>query len=124
MILLLVAVAIATLVACEVALRLPLGRILTTLSGSAKQAMKVLSSKKISDTWKEKMLPVYAGRIMKASLSLFVCLIAIALPVVVIASLVTGSVATGSALLMQPLYLVEMIAIGVVYIWVRAKVLA
>ncbi len=121
---LLIAVAVATIIACEIALRLPLARVLQTLTGSAKKVMHVIGSSQISDTWKEKTVPAYAGRIMIASLSLFGCLLAIAIPVVIIAALATGSLAEGSAALMRPLILLEMIVIGAGYIWLKAKVLA
>ncbi len=119
-----VAIAIGTLVACEVALRLPLGRILATLTGSSRRAAEVVGSKRISDTWKERMLPVYARRIMTSSLGLFGCLLLIALPVVAVAAAVTGSLVAGSATLMQPVPLLMMIALGVAYVWMRTKVLA
>lgn len=121
MLFLVIVVAIATVVACEVALRLPLVSTVSKLTGAAKRAMKVVRSPNISDIWKEKMVPIYAGRIMTASLVFFACLVAIALPAVLIASLATGSLAAGSALLMQPLYLLEMVVVGAGYIWLRTK---
>lgn len=110
-----------TLVACEIALRLPLGRVLTTLRTTPRKAARVVGSKRISDDWKEKVLPRYAGQIMGASLLLFVCLIAIALPVIILASVVTGSLGAGSAALLKPLVLVEMIVLGAGYVALRRR---
>ncbi len=120
----LLAIAVATIVACEVALRSPLIRMLSTLTGSARKAGSVVRSDRISDHWKEKVLLTYALRIMGASLGLLLCLIAIAIPVVLAASVVEGSLAAGSALLLRPLPLVLMIAVGVVWIWGRRRLTA
>lgn len=110
-----------TILACEVALRLPLGTVLETLRDTPRKAARVVGSKRISDEWKEKVLPRYAGQIMKASLLLLACLVAIALPVIVLATLATGSVAAGSAALLRPLVLLEMIVIGAGYVALRRR---
>jgi len=118
---LLIAVAAATLVACEIALRLPLARTLARLSGAARKAVAVVRSPGISDTWKERSLPAYAGRIMTASVVLFGCLLAIAVPVLAAAALATGSLAAGAAALMRPLVLLEMLVLGIGYVWLRTR---
>lgn len=117
----LLAVGAATVVACEIALRTPLLRTLNSLSGSARKAASLLKSKRISDHWKERMLPAYARRILSASLLLFACLVAIAAPVVLAAMLVTGSLEAGSLYLLRPLPLVLMILVGVAWIWGRRR---
>lgn len=114
--------AVGTVLACEIALRLHPERSLITLSRMAGRSLAVLRSSAISDGWKEKVLPAYAGRIMKASLSLFGCLVLIIAPLLAIAVLATGSLTGGGAVLMRPLVLVLMIAVGVGYVLIRRKV--
>lgn len=115
------AICVATLVACEIAWRLPLGESLQTLSGTAKRALTVMAAKSISDHWKERILPVYAGRIMKASLLLFACLLAIVLPMVAIVSLATRSLLETGTVLLRPIPLILMVAVGLAYVWLRRK---
>lgn len=115
------ALAAATLLACEVALRLPFGRIVAALNSNSWRAVEVVGSAQISDHWKERILPVYAWRILKASLGLFACLAAIVAPLVLVMALVTGSVAAASALLMRPLALLLMTGVGVGYVWLRLR---
>lgn len=110
-----------TLVACEIARALPLGRVLGTLRDTPRKAAHVVRSARISDEWKEKVLPAYAGQILKASLLLLACLVAIALPVLLMALLITGSPGAASAALLGPLALVEMIGLGAGYVALRRR---
>ncbi len=110
-----------TLAACEIALRLSLGTVLGQLGGTGRKAVHVLGCAAISDDWKEKVLPVYAWRILKASLALFGCLLAIAAPVVILAALAAGSLAAGSAELMRPLPLAAMIVVGAGHVLLRRR---
>ena len=116
-----IVLAVATVLACEIALRLPLVKSLTTLSRTAGRAKTVVTSSAISDTWKERVLPAYAGRILTSSLLLFACLVAIAVPVVIAAALATGSIGAGSAALLEIGPLIVMIAVGVAYISLRRR---
>ncbi len=116
------AIAAATILACEIALRLPLGRLVATLNASSRRAVEVVGARAISDHWKERVLPAYAFRILKASIGVFLCLLAIALPVVAIVALVTGSLDTATAALMRLGPLVFMTALGVGYVWLRLKI--
>lgn len=115
------AIAAATILACEVALRLPLRRIMAGFNANAARAVAVVGSGAISDHWKEKVLPVYAWRIMKGSVLFFLCLIAIAVPVFAVMALVTGSPGAATAALMRPLPLIFMTALGVAYVWARLR---
>ena len=115
------AIACGTVLACEIALRLHPERSLSTLSRTAGRATSVLRSSAISDVWKERVLPAYSGRIMRASLVLLVSLLLIIAPLAVLAALATGSLVRGGEVLLQPVPLVLMIVVGAVYIIVRRK---
>lgn len=118
------AIAAATVLACEVGFRLPLGSVLATLTGSSWRAIGIVGSDRISDHWKERILPVYAWRILKASIGLFLCLLAIMLPLVLIAVLLTGSPETATALLMRPDVLALVSVLGIAYVWLRLRIAA
>lgn len=63
---------IAPAVVCvvELMVRLPLRASMNGLTHYPPKALHLILSSKISDHWKEKVLPVYAGKIMRASLVL------------------------------------------------------
>ena len=61
---------------CEVLLRLPFGLSLARFMKLIVKAKLALSSKRISDTWKEKILPVYAAQILYNSTLVFVIVLA------------------------------------------------
>lgn len=115
---------LGTIAAVEIAIRLPLGRTLASLKRVSRRSMWVVSSKRISDDWKEKALPAYAGRMFGGSLRLFGILLAIATPVVALAAVTTGSLAEGSAVLLRPLALGLMIAVGIGYVTLRRRWMA
>lgn len=110
-----------TILACEIALRLPLPRVLGTLRHMPGKAARVIRSPRISDDWKEKVLPLYAARIMTASLGLLACLVAIALPVLLLTALVTGGLGSASAALLRLPVLAEMLLLSIAYIFLRRR---
>jgi ABC-type enterochelin transport system permease subunit len=59
--------AILCAVVVEFAARLPLGDALRSIASAGNRAFEVITSRSISDHWKEKVLLVYSGRMMRAS---------------------------------------------------------
>ena len=80
----LLAISLITIVAVELFLRLPLGRQVGELSTVLRKVSRVLTSKAISDHWKEKVLLHYAGAIALATLRIGAILAAVVLVVVVL----------------------------------------
>ena len=76
---------IGTIIVVECFIRSPLSRLALGLVDLLKKIMGVLRSSSISDHWKEKVLPVYAGRLFLNSISLFFWVVLALLPLVVIA---------------------------------------
>lgn len=120
----LLAVVVATVLACEVALRSPLVRLLGTLTRTSRKAAAVIASRRISDHWKERALPALAWRLMKASVGLLLWLVAVALPVIAAASLALGSLAEGTAYLVRPGPLVLVMVVGIAWIAGRRRLAA
>ena len=116
-----VVVAIGTVLAVEIALRSPLLRALRRLKVLSRKAGSVVLSQRISDHWKERVLPAYAGRIMSASLGMFLWLVAVAAPLVASVALVFGSLAEGSAFLLRPVPLVLVTVVGIAWIAGRTR---
>lgn len=57
--------AIATVVAVEIALRTPLSKTVSRWQATAARAMRVVSSRVVSDHWKEIVIPTYALRMLQ-----------------------------------------------------------
>lgn len=68
----------------EVVLRLPFFRVLRELEGILRKAMRVVRARSVSDHWKEKVVPAYAGRMFTATLRLAALLLAVGVPAVVL----------------------------------------
>ena len=77
------AIVAATIVSVAAFLRMPFLRLTFDIVEAARKSFHVVSSSRISDHWKGKILPRYAGRIFKDSIVLLSCLLALALPIVV-----------------------------------------
>ena len=115
------AIVVATVIACELALRLPLVTSVATMNATAGRALRVVRAPRVSDHWKERILPAYAGRLMKASLLLLASVLAIVLPVVLVVTLATGSLGETGAVLLRPVPLGLMIAVGAGYLALRRR---
>lgn len=71
---LLPAILLSGAAAVELFFRLPFLAQVEAINGGALKALDVVRSRRISDHWKERVLPAYAGRILRASLLLGVLL--------------------------------------------------
>ena len=84
---------------------------------------KTLRSSKISDHWKEKVLPVYAGRMFLLSLTLFVLLIAALVPMAVAAWIGDSMGYSVSTALSGMAGIAGSTVIALVYLMVRKRVI-
>lgn len=75
---------LTSVLAVEVALRLPLSTTLSRLAKHGQRAAHILRSSRISDHWKEKAIPKHAFRIFKASLQLLVFLVLVLAPFIIL----------------------------------------
>ena len=115
------AIVAATVIACEIALRLPLVTSVATMSATAGRALRVMRAPRVSDHWKERILPAYAGRLLKASLLLLASVLGIVLPVVLVVTLATGSLAETGVVSLRPVPLGLMIAGWAGYLALRRR---
>ncbi|PWE32979.1 hypothetical protein DDZ14_07770 [Maritimibacter sp. 55A14] len=65
---------VITVLLVELLLRLPLLAEARAVAATARRAAHVVGARGISDHWKEKAVPAYAGRMLRASLMLLVWL--------------------------------------------------
>lgn len=112
---------VATAIACEVALHLPFRQTIETMLGTLQRSMRVIVSKRISDHWKETVLPVYSIRLFKASI-LFLALIAVFLmPFAAGGFLFLGGIKDLVAAMSEWPVIAIMTALACVYLWLRVK---
>jgi hypothetical protein len=114
-------VIVAAVLASEAFLRLPLIDRIKTVSATAQKAMRVLKSSRISDHWKERILPAYALRIGLGSVTFFGLLLAGLLPVLLAGLIFPGGLALWAEELMRPLVIAVLCAVSLAYIWARLK---
>ena len=76
--------AIATVLVVECFLRTPFLRRVGDFGSINQSIFRVLRSSSISDHWKEKILPVYAGRLFRLSLTVFGLLLVCLAPAMVL----------------------------------------
>lgn len=120
MILNLAVLAVTSAIATEIALKCAWADRFATFADSMARAMKTLRSKRISDHFKEKMLPVYGVRGLRASLTVLVYL---ALSLSPFAVLLLGARLAGLSVdLFSLLSLVVMAVASIAYAVVRTRV--
>ena len=109
------------IVASEILLRLPLMRQVSIIVGTAQRSAATVRSKRISDHWKEVVLPAYSLRIAGRSLLFFLLLCFVALPVALIGVMTPGGMGYWLELLMRPLAIAVLCICSVLYIFVRSR---
>ncbi len=114
-------VIVAAILASEALLRLPIMAKIKDVSEISQKAMRVLKSGRISDHWKERVLPVYAKRIGFGSVAFFVLLCLGLLPVLVAGLIYPDGLAAWAEALMRPLVILVLCAVSLGYIWIRLR---
>jgi hypothetical protein len=114
---------LSAILASELILRLPLLQTIGKARVAAAKSARLLQSRRVSDHWKERMLPVYAGVIARNSLVFFGLLCAAILPVVLIGLGYPGGPAGWIAALMRPVNLMMLFGLSVLYLVVRTRLI-
>jgi len=114
-------VLIAGVLASEALLRLPLLSTIQRVSLTAKKSGAVLSSKRISDHWKERVLPRYSLVIGRGSVLFFLMLCLALLPVALLGLIYPGGLSAWAEALMRPLVILVLCVVSIGYIVVRSK---
>ena len=110
---------VAAVLATELLLRLPLLPTIRRATSAAAKSQKLLKSKRISDHWKERLLPYYALVIGRNSVFFFVLLCAAILPVVLIGLTDPAGIAGWGASLLQPRNLIGLVILSLGYVMLR-----
>jgi len=112
---------LAAVLASELLLRLPLPETIRRANGAARKSARLLQSRRISDHWKEKMLPAYAMTIAANSLLFFALLCVVVLPVVLIGFSDPGGMGGWLAALVQPVNIAVLCAVSILYVILRSR---
>lgn len=107
--------------ASELFLRLPLIRQIQDVLGTAKRSAATLRSKRISDHWKEVVLPAYSVRIAGRSILFFLLLCLAVLPVALIGLFAPGGFDHWLEFLLRPLAIAILCICSIFYIFVRTR---
>lgn len=115
-------VLVAAVLASEAFLRLPLLPVIRRVTETARKSQRVLGSKRISDHWKEKILPSYSWVIGKGSVQFFVMLMLALAPVALLGLVFPGGMTAWGAVLVRPVVMLVLCLASIAYIWLRLKV--
>ncbi|MBW0008177.1 MAG: hypothetical protein JO335_10755 [Sphingomonas sp.] len=113
--------AAAAMAASELFLRLPLMRQVNVVLGTARRSAAILGSKRISDHWKEVVLPAYSLRIAGASILFFLLLCLAVLPVVLVGLFAPGGLAHWMEFLLRPFAIAVLCICSIFYVLVRTR---
>ncbi len=111
----------AGVLASEAFLRLPLIPTIQRVTHTAQKSGKILSSKRISDHWKERVLPRYSLVIGKGSILFFLMLCLALLPVALLGFVYPGGIGAWAEELLRPLVIVVLCAVSIGYIAIRVR---
>jgi hypothetical protein len=112
----------ASVLASEAFLRLPFVAQISRVTKTAQKSGRVLRSKRISDHWKERVLPTYSWVIGKGSVTFFVMLCLALAPVALLGLVFPGGMAAWGAALLRLEVILGLCILSLVYIWLRLKV--
>lgn len=115
--------AIGAIAASELFLRLPIMQHLATVGAVSRKSMKVLGAKRVSDHWKEKVLPAYSLRLAKGAVLFFFFLVLALLPVVIVGFAWPAGLSDWMGAIMAPMVLLFLMVVSLGYIFVRTKVM-
>ena len=113
--------AAATVAACELLRQIPFGRLQSRFRDTAGRIRRVMGSARISDHWKQRMIPVYAFRMARACLWLLALIVLVFAPFLVAAMLMPGGLGTLMAVLLRPAVSLSLLLGSVAYLWLRAR---
>jgi hypothetical protein len=114
-------VTLAAVLAAEAFARLPLFRRFRGIVDVSRKSARVLSSRRISDHWKERVLPAYSLRLGRDSVVFFLLLCAALLPVAVVGLAYPGGLSAWGAFLMDLRAILLLCAVSIGWLWVRAR---
>jgi fumarate reductase subunit C len=112
---------VSAILASEVALRLPLLDQVTAIVGTARRSAATVRSRRISDHWKEAVLPAYSARMAGRSFYFFLLLCLVLLPVALVGLAAPGGMTHWLDYLMQPLAIAILCICSIAYILVRTR---
>ncbi len=111
----------AGVLASEAFLRLPLVPTIKRVTETAQKSGRVLGSKRISDHWKERVLPRYSLVIGKGSVLFFLMLCLALLPVALLGLVYPGGIGVWVEELLRPLVILVLCVVSIGYIMLRVK---
>lgn len=112
----------AGVLASEAFLRLPLIPAIRSVTRTAQKSGKVLSSKRISDHWKERVLPRYSLVIGRGSILFFLLLCLALLPVALLGLIYPGGAGAWFAALLRPVVILVLCVVSIGYIMLRTRI--
>jgi len=112
---------VGALLSAELFQRLRIPARVRRVTIAARKAARTVRSNRVSDHWKERVLPVLARQIISESLAFFALLLCAVAPIVLLGVFVEGGIAAWLQQLLRPVMLAVLVVVSIAYIAVRQK---
>ncbi|MEZ5654629.1 MAG: hypothetical protein R3E04_01880 [Sphingobium sp.] len=112
---------IAAIAASELLLRLPVLHQVRKITAVTRKSSATLRSNRISDHWKEMVLPTYSMHMGGCSILFFLLLCVVALPVILVGFVAPNGMRNWLSILMQPVPILILCASSLLYILARTR---
>jgi hypothetical protein len=112
---------VGTFLGCELGLRLPWIKAVRQILTFMTKSIAVLTSDKISDHWKERVLPGYAIRLLSASFYLTVSCVILLLPLVAAGWFITGAFESAYEPWLEISHLIIVTGVAAIYLFMRLR---
>jgi hypothetical protein len=113
---------LSAVLASEIFLRLRLMDQVSIIAETARRSAAIVRSRRISDHWKETILPAYSARMAGRSFYFFLLICLAVVPVVLVGIAAPGGLAQWFEYLMRPFALAIMCASSILYVLVRTRI--
>lgn len=112
---------IATIFCCEFFLRLRLFSSILNLIRFVKWVLKIMTSPRVSDYWKQSVSLVYAEKLIKLSILIFLKFTLSLLPLFITFGILSGLRNNLNSIFSDTNFLIYIVSISVIYFYVRLK---
>jgi len=112
---------IAAIAASELLLRLPVLHQVQKITSVTRKSAATIRSNRISDHWKERVLPAYSLHMGGCSILFFLLLCMVALPVILAGFVAPDGMERWLSMLLQPVPILILCASSLLYILARTR---
>jgi len=112
---------IGALLSAELFLRLRITSRVRRVTIASRKAARTVRSHRVSDHWKERVLPVFARQIIVGSLAFLALLLCAVAPIILLGVFIEGGIAVWLQQLLRPGMVAVLVVVSISHIVIRQK---